>query len=102
MVQVPRADPGQVCPLHKKDVSEVCHACPWWTKVYGKNPQSEQIIDNWACAVALLPLMLMENAQVSRGTTKAMETFRNSVVEAVGFAVDTANRRLTNGPPRIN
>lgn len=87
-MQIPHAEPGFICPLHKKDMSEVCHKCPWWTRLIGKNPQSEEMIDNWQCAIAMLPLLLVENAQVSRGTTAAMETFRNGVVEAVSVITD--------------
>lgn len=90
MVKIPHADEGGICPLHKQDMSEVCHKCPWWTMVRGKNPQSEEMIDDWRCAVALLPMLLVENAQVSRGTTVAMELFRNSMVEGVVKAVSTA------------
>jgi hypothetical protein len=95
MAQIPHAEKGQVCPLHKKDMSEVCHACPWWTRIVGKNPQSEEMIDDWRCSIAVLPMLLVENAMVSRGTTVAMETFRNGVIQAVGVAVD-ANRRMIN------
>ena len=92
-MQVPHAERGSICPLHKQDMAEVCHTCPWWTKIVGKNPQSEELFDDWKCAVSLLPLLLVENAQVSRGTTAAMETFRNGVIQAVGVAVDQ-NRRM--------
>jgi hypothetical protein len=78
--QVPRASEGQICPLHKKDVSEVCHLCPWWTRIIGKNPQSEEIIDNFLCAIAVLPMLLVENAQQARATGAALETMRNDVV----------------------
>jgi hypothetical protein len=81
--QVPRASEGQICPLHKKDVSEVCHTCPWWTRMVGKNPQSEEIVDNWHCAIAILPLLLVENAMVGRQTGAAVETMRNDVVAGV-------------------
>jgi hypothetical protein len=93
MVKIPHADEGAICPLHKVDTSEVCHKCPWWCRVVGKNPQSEEMIDDWRCAVALLPMLLVENAQVTRGTTVAMETFRNSVVAGVAQAVDAASRQ---------
>ena len=99
MVQVPHADPGPICPLHKLDVSEVCHKCPWWSRVIGKNPQTEEMIDDWRCAIALLPMLLVENAQQQRQTGAAMESFRNGVVsgviEAVGVAAGQAQRRLT-------
>jgi hypothetical protein len=97
MVKVPHANEGMICPLHQKDASEVCHKCPWWTRVVGKNPQSEEMIDDWRCAVALLPMLLVENAQMQRHTTAAMETFRNGmisgVIEAVGTAAQSAAQR---------
>jgi predicted nucleic acid-binding protein len=88
--QVPHAAAGQVCPLHQKDVSEVCHKCPWWTRVIGKNPQSEELLDNWHCAIAILPMLLVENAQMQRQTGAALETLRNGVVEGVAEAVSLA------------
>ena len=79
-MQIPHAEAGQMCPLHKQDVSEVCHKCPWFTRIMGKHPQSEEMVDNWHCAIALLPLLLVDNTQVNRGTVAAMETIRNDVV----------------------
>jgi hypothetical protein len=96
--QVPHAAEGQICPLHKKDVSQVCHTCPWWTRIIGKNPQSEEMIDNWHCAIAVLPLLLVENAQVSRSTTSALESMRNDVMasttDAISLAIQMGNTRL--------
>jgi hypothetical protein len=79
-MQIPHAEAGQMCPLHKLDVSEVCHKCPWFTRIMGKHPQSEEMVDNWHCAIALLPLLLVDNTQVNRGAVAAMETMRNDVV----------------------
>ena len=101
-MQVPHAERGVICPLHKQDVSKVCHKCPWWTQVRGKNPQSEEILDRWSCAVALLPLLLVENASVSRGTTVAMETLRNGMMQAVSIAADETRRRLLDGSGHFN
>jgi hypothetical protein len=80
MPQIPHADPGLVCPLHKQDVSKVCHKCPLWVQVRGKHPQSEQEIDAWKCALAWLPILLIENSQMQRQTGAAVETFRNQMV----------------------
>ncbi|MBO4228384.1 hypothetical protein [Bradyrhizobium neotropicale] len=90
MVKIPHADEGTICPLHKVDCSTVCHKCPWWTLIRGKNPQSEEMIDDWRCAVAMLPMLLIENAQQSRQTGAAVESFRNGVVEGVMTAVSMA------------
>lgn len=106
MVQIPHADEGTICPLHKEDMSKVCHKCPWWTRLVGKNPQSEEFIDDWRCAVAILPTLLIENAQMSRQTGAAVETLRNGVVDgvvesvfkAVGAAAGQQQRRLIDAP----
>lgn len=76
------ADKGKICPLHKKDMSEVCHTCPWWTNLRGNHPQTGQHIEEWSCAVSFLPVLLVENAQESRQTGAAVETFRNEMVKA--------------------
>ncbi|MBR0940966.1 MULTISPECIES: hypothetical protein [Bradyrhizobium] len=98
MVKIPHADEGGICPLQREDMSKVCHKCPWWTLVRGKNPQSEEMIDDWRCAVALLPMLLVENAQMQRQTGAVMETFRNDVVsgvvQAVSHAADNAGRLI--------
>jgi hypothetical protein len=49
------------------------------------------MIDDWRCAIAMLPMLLVENSQVTRGTTQAMETFRNGVVASIGQAVQAAS-----------
>ena len=90
-MKIPHADEGLICPLHKVDMSTVCHKCTWWTLVGGKNPQSEEIIDDWRCAVALLPVLLVENAQMTRGTQAATESLRNELVTGMEQA---NNRRL--------
>jgi hypothetical protein len=96
-MQIPHAEKGPICPLHKKDVSLVCHKCPWWTRLIGKNPQSEEMIDDWRCAIAMIPMLLVENSQQQRGTTAAMETFRNGmitgVIEAIGEAAQGVQQR---------
>jgi len=89
--QVPHARAGQMCPFHKVDVSKVCHKCPLWTQVTGKNPQSEETMNQWGCAFSLLPMLLIENAQQTRGTAAVMETFRNGVMETV-VAMETRRR----------
>jgi hypothetical protein len=82
MSKPPIADKGTICPLHKQDVSKVCHKCPWYILVRGKHPQSEEHIDQWGCAVQFLPMLLIEGAQQSRQTGAAVESFRNVFAEA--------------------
>ncbi len=71
------------------------HRCAWWTKLVGKDPQSNKEIDEWKCAMAWMPLMMVENAQVTRGVREATESSRNENVKGQKvIAGETA--RLTN------
>lgn len=81
MVQRPHADPGQVCPLHKKDMSKVCHTCPWWQHLQGSHPQTGEHIDQWSCAIAWLPMLMVELRAGMNGTQAAVESFRNEMVK---------------------
>jgi hypothetical protein len=80
MAQIPRADEGLICPLHKKDMSEVCHKCPWWYRIRGNNSNTGEEVDDWRCALSWLPMLLIEGAQQSRQTGAAVESMRNEIV----------------------
>jgi hypothetical protein len=45
------------------------------------SPQSGQEVDQENCAIAWLPLLLVENSQQQRQTAAAVESFRNEMVE---------------------
>jgi hypothetical protein len=79
-MQRPRAEKGTTCPLHRKDVSKVCHECEWFVAVRGMHPQTGEEIDKWACAIAWGPQMLINVAREVRGGAAATESFRNEVV----------------------
>jgi hypothetical protein len=93
MNEKPRRSKGTNCPLYKKDVSTVCHKCEFYTHVRGKNPQSEETVDRYACAIAWLPTLMIENSQMQRQTGAAVESFRNEVVDAANRSM--AARALT-------
>ena len=62
-------------------MKEVCHECEWWVHVRGKHPQGEEIIDHWGCAIAWMPVLMIENSQQQRQTGAAVESFRNEMVK---------------------
>ena len=55
--------------------------CAWYTHLVGKDPQSENQIDEWKCAMQFMPLLQVEMSQTNRGQTQALESFRNEMVE---------------------
>jgi len=75
------------CPL----IGEECMKlkCEWFTQVRGKNPQTNQDVDEWGCAVTWLPMLLIENSQQQRQTGAAVESARNESVRD-----NEENRRL--------
>lgn len=81
MSKKPHADPGEDCPLWKMDVSEVCHKCPWYTLLRGKHPQTGADIDDWACAIAWIPIIQIEEGRHVESLGAAIESFRNEMVE---------------------
>lgn len=71
------------CPLGsdcEKIVDGKIHRCRWYTRIAGKNPQTDEDVDEWNCAIAWSPILLVENANTNRGQTAAIESFRNEVV----------------------
>lgn len=74
-----KLQPQPNCPL---DGFNPCRqmGCGWFTRLAGTNPNTGAETDEWGCAMAWLPLLLVENASQSRQTGAAVESFRNAVV----------------------
>jgi hypothetical protein len=94
MDQVPLGPTDKDCPYHRKVMAEVCHRCPLWINVKGKDPQSAATIDRWGCAHMWQPVLTVENTQVQRETGAAVEELRNHVVAANAVALTLAERGL--------
>jgi len=54
--------------------------CRFWITVMGKNPQTGETINNQDCAMAWMPVLLIENSKVNRETGAAVESLRNENV----------------------
>ena len=61
--------------------------CSWFIQVRGMNPNTGEEIDDWGCAMAWLPTLMIENAQQSRQTGAAVESFRNEMVKAQNASI---------------
>lgn len=75
-----KLEPGKFCPLIKKDCIGL--QCSWYTQVRGTEPQSGKEVDEWACAIAWMPMLLINTAQEVRQGAAATESFRNQMVDA--------------------
>jgi hypothetical protein len=71
---------GTFCPLIKKDC--VGLTCAWYTRVQGYDINSGNQVDSYECAIAWLPMLLIENSGQQKQTGAAVESFRNEMVKA--------------------
>jgi hypothetical protein len=71
---------GTFCPLIKKDC--VGMQCTWFTRVQGYDTNTGNQIDEYQCAIAWMPMLLIENSGQQRQTGAAVESFRNEMVKA--------------------
>jgi hypothetical protein len=71
---------GTFCPLIKKDC--VGLTCAWYTRVQGYDMNSGAQVDSYECAIAWMPMLLIENSGQQRQTGAAVESFRNEMVKA--------------------
>ena len=74
-----KIEPGTFCPLLKEDCIQF--KCVFWTQLRGTHPQSGAEIDEWSCAIAWLPILLIENAKEIKQGAAATESFRNVMLE---------------------
>ena len=51
-------------------------------KIRGTNPNTGEELDDYGCAIAWLPVLMIENSQQQRQTGAAVESFRNEMVKA--------------------
>lgn len=76
-----KIEPKANCPL---DGFKPCRQldCAWFMKVRGNNPNTGEEIDDYGCAMAWMPVLMIENSQQQRQTGAAVESFRNEMVKA--------------------
>lgn len=87
--QIPRGPDSLWCPTWKKKMSTVCHTCPLWIKMSGKNPNTGQDMDNWHCAMSLSPVLVLEQAAQMRSIGKEIEELRNEFAKQIERLTDT-------------
>ena len=75
-----RLEQGTYCPLIKKDCIGL--KCAWFTRVQGFDKNTGKEVDEYQCAIAWMPMLLVENSGTQRETGAAVESFRNEMVKA--------------------
>lgn len=93
-------EPKSNCPL---DGFNPCRQldCSWFMKVRGNNPNTGEEIDDYGCAIAWLPLLMIENSQQQRQTGAAVESFRNEMVKANDMGQQVLMATLQQARPEL-
>jgi len=73
--------PKNGCPVNS---FEPCRQldCAWFSQLRGTNPNTGKEVDEWGCAIAWKPRLMIENSQQQRQTGAAVESFRNEMVKS--------------------
>lgn len=77
------------------------YRCAWFVELKGKNPQTNEDVGEWRCAVAWMPVMAVEVAQTNRGTSASVQSMRNEVVarqDLFNGLISSAVRLKKNSP----
>lgn len=93
---------GTYCPLVKKDCLGL--QCAWFTRVQGVDTNTGNQVDEYQCAIAWMPMLLIENSGQQRQTGAAVESFRNEMVkanEATTMALLSANTINIEQKPKL-
>lgn len=51
-------------------------------QIRGTDPNTGKEVDEWGCAIAWMPMLMIENSQQQRQTGAAVESFRNEMVKS--------------------
>ena len=55
--------------------------CGWVIQIRGKHPQTGEEVDEYGCAMALMPMLMIENSRQTSQAGSAIESFRNEMVK---------------------
>lgn len=75
------------CPLGAKceevkteNGRQILYRCPWYVEIRGVDNNTGKDTENWGCAIAWMPALMINTANESRKGVAATESFRNEVV----------------------
>lgn len=72
--------------------------CGWFIQIRGKHPQTGEELDEYGCAMAMMPMLMIENSRQTSQAGAAIESFRNEMVKAnmvtLNSLLDAKNKKL--------
>jgi hypothetical protein len=89
------------CPLGSK-CEEIkdnkLHRCAWSIELDGTNPNNGETVKERGCAMAWMPILLIENSKQQRSTASAVESFRNEMVSGNALLAGSVKQFLIPNP----
>jgi hypothetical protein len=76
-----KIEPKNNCPLNNFEPCKQLE-CAWFIEIHGTHPNTGEPLKDWGCAMAMMPMMLIENARQQHSTASAVESFRNEMVKS--------------------
>jgi hypothetical protein len=82
--------------------------CRFWIKLSGKHPQEDKYIDEYDCAVAWLPTLMVEQCRIENSTGAAVESMRNRTADVAGAltqmtsVINSKPVVMLNGPAAVD
>jgi hypothetical protein len=76
-----KIEPKNNCPLNSFEPCKQLD-CAWFIELHGTHPNTGEPLKDWGCAMAMMPMMLIENAKQQHSTAAAVESFRNEMVKS--------------------
>jgi len=75
------------------------HRCAWHIKMQGKD-QSGEDHNEWGCAIAWQPILMVEMSSTSRGVSASVDSLRNETTKrqdaALSLAIGDRNVKTIN------
>lgn len=92
---------GKFCPIIQKDCIE--HGCKFFIHLLGNDPQNPgATIDKFDCAIAFLPILLIENANVSRQGNASMDKVATEIHKIADIPIQIRLEAPAQVPKLIN
>ncbi len=87
------------CPFIKGKCKQ--SKCMMFKSIRGTNPNTGSEIDEYDCAIGLLPMALLEVAKQTRDSGAAIESFRNVVVDIATGRPPTQRPNIVATPHEV-
>ena len=77
--------------------------CAWFVQMQGENPQTGEAVNDWRCAMAWQPILMVESTRATTQNSAAIESHRNETnkrqEQAIRLAASLGG--ATDGPQKL-